>query len=80
VKSGTVRIGSETAKGYKLEAFQKAFKNYLPATSELSVTSVTSPRTGVVTDVTDRNGGSGGVDAADAQYERDERAAMAEDR
>lgn len=75
IQPGTVRVGLETAKGYKLEEFQKAFQTYLPITPELSVTSVTKSEEGVVTDVTDRKAGVG-----DENYEQDERAGMQEDR
>lgn len=37
-KSGTIRIGTATAKGYELEKLQDAFKRYLPDTCPVSVT------------------------------------------
>jgi len=39
VTSGTIRIGTETAKGYTLERFADAFARYLPDTRLQSVTS-----------------------------------------
>jgi hypothetical protein len=53
VKPGSVRVGADTGKGYKLEALAPVFRTYL-GTLDPSVTSVTNAG---VTDVTDRNQG-----------------------
>jgi len=58
LKSGTIRIGTETAKGYARVDLFDVWQRYLPAMSPTSVTSVTSVtsqgnQAGDVTDVTD---------------------------
>jgi Protein of unknown function (DUF3631) len=54
IKSGTVRIGNETAKGYRRDDLWDAWSRYgvLTSLSDTSVTSVT-PLASTVTDVTD---------------------------
>ncbi|HKH15297.1 MAG TPA: DUF3631 domain-containing protein, partial [Solirubrobacterales bacterium] len=57
IRPRSVRVGEETAKGYRVDQFEDAFARYLPPRSE-SVTSVTSVTTAPqsqadVTDVTD---------------------------
>lgn len=72
VKPGTVRVGGDTGKGYKLETLAPVFRTYL-SPPNLSVTSVTNAAGAAsVTDVTDRKQGVGG----DPQYALDERAGL----
>ena len=54
IRPRSVRVGDETAKGYRVEQFEDAFARYLPLLSE-SVTSVTSVTTAPLSqaDVTD---------------------------
>jgi hypothetical protein len=40
---GTVRIGTETRKGYRREAFEEAWSRYCPVSAVTSVTPVTTP-------------------------------------
>ena len=62
IRSGTIRAGTATSKGYYSEAFADAWQRYCACTTEIAVTSVTSvthskpkanSRTMDVTDVTD---------------------------
>lgn len=50
VRSGQVRVGSKSAKGYKLEDLRRAFNHWLPDVSDAGETTSETPRLPIETD------------------------------
>jgi hypothetical protein len=72
VEPRTVRIGADTAKGYRLEDLEPVFRTYLPVPPDLSVTTSQMPSDPPSEDqcdaVTDRNGGVRGVEETGVRW------------